>query len=138
LTALRLPEAIGVPGDCESPLVFVDDDEVLVGAAEAPPDGLLDVVDVVDGAAADDDVDVVVDGVPADVVVEDEDDVEELFVAAADDVWVVPAEEVVDDEPPHPATTRMSVSAARARVSFEVMACLLPGQAKTADAVLGA
>jgi hypothetical protein len=136
LTGLRLPAAVGVPGAWPSPPVRVVDDEVVVGAAEAPPDGLLDVADVVVGAAVAVDVVVVVAGVLLDVLVVVEDD--ELVVAAAGEVWLVPADEDVEAEPPQPATTRMSVSAARALVSFEVMACLLPGQAKTAGAVLGA
>ena len=63
-----------------------------------------------------------------DAVVVGEDD--ELLVVVAGDVWAAPVDEVVAEEPPHPATTRMSVSAAAARMSFEVTACLLPGQAK--------
>ena len=134
-----LPDAVGVPGACASPPDLVVDDEEVVGPADAPPEGLPcdELVDVVGGACDEDDV-VVVAGVlvVGSVVVGDD----ELLVVVAGDVWAVPEEDVLGDEPPQPATTRttgMSVSAARARVSFEVKACLLPGQAEMAG-VLGA
>jgi hypothetical protein len=114
LTARRLPAAIGVPGDWESlfvRVVVVCVCEVL-GPAEAPPDGLADVVvEVVGGAGAWDDV-VVLDGVLAVEVVAAEE--EEEVVVVAGEVWAAPLDEVVEAEPPQPATIRISVSAARA------------------------
>ena len=119
---------MGVPGDWASLLdlvVVCDCDEL--GPAEAPPEGLVEVVDVVGGAWVEVDV-VVVDGVVIDEVVVADDD--ELLVVVAGEVWAAPVAELLEAEPPQPATTRISVSAARARVSFEVKACLLPGQAE--------
>ena len=106
-------------------MVVCDCDEL--GPAEAPPDGFVDDVDVVDGAWLDVE-DVVVDGLLVDEVVVADDD--ELLVVVPGEVWAAPLAEVLEAEPPHPAAIRMSVSAARARVSFEVKACLLPGQAE--------
>jgi hypothetical protein len=107
----------------------VDCDCVVRGAADAPPDGAADVVELVAGAGSDVDVDVPVVGLEV-VVAEVVDGVVPVVPAEAA-VCVVPLELVVDDWLPHPAATTISVSAARARVSFEVMACLLPGHADT-------
>ena len=100
LTGLRLPEAVGVPGPWQSPpqllLVWVVD-RVVVGAAGAPPEGLADAADVVEGFCLGvDDVGVVALGVVVvDVVVDDEEE-DELVVAAGADVWAAPVVELAD------------------------------------------
>ncbi|HWD75258.1 MAG TPA: hypothetical protein VG371_08970, partial [Solirubrobacteraceae bacterium] len=101
-------------------------DEVVLGPAGAPPEGAAD-VEVVDDAGAEADVDVAVVGV--EVVVDDVVGVE-LVLPAEAAVCVVPLDVVVAAWPPQPAAMTISVSAATALVSFEIMACLLPGHAE--------
>jgi hypothetical protein len=85
LTGLRLPEAVGVPAAWQSlpqPLVWVVD-WVVLGPAAAPPEGLEDVADVVEGAWPEVGVVVVEVGLLVDDVVEEAD---ELVAAAGADV----------------------------------------------------
>jgi hypothetical protein len=109
----------------------VDCDWDVLGAAGAPPEGAADVVEEGAGAWPDVAAEVVgVEVVGVEVVIDGVVDGEEVAVPAEAAVCVVARDVVLDAWPPQPAATTISVSAARAPVSFEIMRVSFPGTPK--------